>query len=59
MLLAHNTNSPKDMYSVVAGFVEAGETFEECVFREALEEKGITVKNIKYFGNQPWLSLIL
>ena len=54
LLLAHNTNSPKDMYSVVAGFVEAGETFEECVSREVLEETGITVKNIKYFGNQPW-----
>ena len=54
LLLAHNTNSPKEMYSVVAGFVEAGETFEECVSREVLEETGITVKNIKYFGNQPW-----
>lgn len=54
LLLAHNTNSPKDIYSVVAGFVEAGETFEECVSREVLEETGIVVKNIKYFGNQPW-----
>jgi NAD+ diphosphatase len=54
LLLAHNTKSPKDIYSVVAGFVEAGETFEECVSREVLEETGIVVKNIKYFGNQPW-----
>lgn len=54
LLLAHNTNSPKDIYSVVAGFVEAGETFEECVSREVFEETGIVVKNIKYFGNQPW-----
>ena len=54
LLLAHNTNAPKDLYSVVAGFVEAGETFEECVVREVLEETGITVKSIKYFGNQPW-----
>lgn len=54
LLLAHNNNSPKEMYSVVAGFVEAGETFEECVSREVLEETGISVKNIKYFGNQPW-----
>jgi NAD+ diphosphatase len=54
LLLAHNTQSPKDLYSVVAGFVEAGETLEECVSREVLEETGIIVKNIKYFGNQPW-----
>ena len=44
----------KDLYSVVAGFVEAGETLEQCVVREVREETGITVKNIKYFGNQPW-----
>jgi NAD+ diphosphatase len=54
LLLAHNNQSAKDLYSVVAGFVEAGETFEECVAREVREETGITVKNIKYFGNQPW-----
>jgi NAD+ diphosphatase len=54
LLLAHNNGSPVDLYSVVAGFVEVGETFEECVVREVQEETGITVKNIKYFGNQPW-----
>jgi len=54
LLLAHNNESPKDLYSVVAGFVEVGETFEECVAREVHEEIGIIVKNIKYFGNQPW-----
>ena len=54
LLLAHNTQFPKDLYSVVSGFVEVGETFEECVVREVHEETGITVKNIKYFGNQPW-----
>lgn len=54
LLLAHNNQAPKDLYSVVAGFVEAGETFEECVLREVREETGINVKNIKYFGNQPW-----
>lgn len=54
LLLAHNNGFPKDLYSVVAGFVEVGETFEECVSREVYEETGITVKNIKYFGNQPW-----
>ena len=54
LLLAHNNQAPVDLYSVVAGFVEVGETFEECVVREVKEETGITVKNIKYFGNQPW-----
>ncbi len=41
-------------YSVLAGFVEPGETLEECVQREICEEVGITVKNICYFGSQPW-----
>ena len=54
LLLAHNNQSPKELYSVVAGFVEPGETFEDCVLREVREETGIAVKNIKYFGNQPW-----
>lgn len=54
LLLAHNLQFPKDLYSVVSGFLEVGETFEECVVREVQEETGITVKNINYFGNQPW-----
>ncbi len=41
-------------YSVLAGFVEPGETLEECVHREIKEESGIDVKNISYFGSQPW-----
>jgi NAD+ diphosphatase len=54
LLLAHNNQAPKGFYSVVAGFVEPGETFEECVHREVYEEIGIKVKNIEYFGSQPW-----
>jgi NAD+ diphosphatase len=54
ILLAHNANFPQGFYSVIAGYVEPGETFEECVKREVLEEVGVQVKNIKYFGNQPW-----
>lgn len=54
LLLAHNSMFPDGMYSVIAGFVEIGETFEDCVRREVFEETGIKVHNIKYFGSQPW-----
>lgn len=54
LLLVYNRMFPERKYSVVAGFVEYGETFEECVEREVYEETGIKVKNIKYFGSQPW-----
>ncbi len=54
LLLAHNRLFPEGMYSILAGFVEMGETFEQCVKREVFEETGIKVHNIKYFGSQPW-----
>ncbi|MFA7467363.1 MAG: NAD(+) diphosphatase [Desulfotomaculaceae bacterium] len=54
ILLARNINFPTSFYSVLAGFVEPGETLEECVQREVKEEVGIEVKNIKYFGSQSW-----
>lgn len=54
ILLARGTRFPTVMYSVLAGFVEPGETLEECVRREIREEAGIEVKNIAYFGSQPW-----
>ena len=54
ILLAHNAQFKNGRYSVIAGFVEPGEPFEECVKREVHEEVGIRVKNIKYFGSQPW-----
>ncbi|MDF2524002.1 MAG: diphosphatase [Clostridiales bacterium] len=54
LLLAHNKRSKPNWYSVIAGFVEPGETFEECVQREVMEEVGLKVKNINYFGSQPW-----
>lgn len=54
ILLAQANKFPMKFYSVLAGFVEPGETLEECVQREVKEEVGIQVKNIKYFGSQPW-----
>ena len=54
LLLAHNANFPENLYSLIAGFVELGETFEEAVAREIQEEVAIKVKNIRYFGSQPW-----
>ncbi len=54
ILLARNRNFKGSFYSVLAGFVEPGESLEECVEREIKEEVGIAVKNIRYFGSQPW-----
>lgn len=54
ILLANSGRFRTKMFSVLAGFVEAGETFEECVHREIMEEVSIGVKNIRYFGSQPW-----
>lgn len=54
ILLAHNRSFPSRRYSCVAGFLEYGETLENCVKREVMEEVGIKVKNIKYVENQPW-----
>ncbi len=54
LLLASSPRFRSKFYSVLAGFVEPGETLEECVKREVKEEVGIEVKNIKYFDSQPW-----
>jgi NAD+ diphosphatase len=54
LLLAHAQRFTARFFSVLAGFVEPGETLEECVQREVLEETGIRVANIRYFGSQPW-----
>lgn len=51
---ARATQAGVPFYSTLAGFVEAGESLEETVRREILEEVGITVKNVRYFGSQPW-----
>jgi NAD+ diphosphatase len=54
ILLARNHRFPPGRYSVVAGFVEAGETLEECAAREVREEVGIEIADIRYFGSQSW-----
>src|SRR5262249_28085872 len=54
MLLARNANWPRGMYSTLAGFVEPGESIEQTVHREVLEEVGLKVKNVRYLGSQSW-----
>jgi len=54
ILLVHGHRHPKGRFTIVAGFVEAGETLEDAVHREIHEEVGIDVKNVCYFGSQPW-----
>ncbi len=54
ILLAHNRNFAPGLFSLIAGYVEPGESLEQCVEREIREEVGIKVKNIRYFSSQPW-----
>ena len=54
ILLVHNRAFKRDYYGLVAGFLEAGESLEECVHREVMEETGLTIKNLRYFGSQTW-----
>jgi NAD+ diphosphatase len=53
-LLCHGVRFPGTMYSCLAGFVEPGESLEECVHREIREEAGIEVTDLTYAGSQPW-----
>lgn len=54
VLLVHAKNFRSNFFGLVAGFVETGETLEEAVHREVMEETGLTIDNIRYFGSQPW-----
>lgn len=54
VLLVHAKNFKGDFYGLVAGFVETGETLEQAVHREVMEETHLTISNLKYFGSQPW-----
>ncbi|MBQ6966437.1 MAG: NAD(+) diphosphatase [Lachnospiraceae bacterium] len=54
ILLTQYAGRDFTFYALVAGFTEIGETLEETVKREAMEETGLKVKNIRYYGSQPW-----
>lgn len=54
ILLVRARNFRGNHYGLVAGFLETGESLEQCVEREVHEEIGIKIKNLKYFGSQPW-----
>ncbi|HOM91790.1 MAG TPA: NAD(+) diphosphatase [Rectinema sp.] len=54
ILLGHNVRFPRNRHSLIAGFVEIGETLEEAAIREIREEAGIEVKNLRYMRSQPW-----
>lgn len=54
ILLARAQRFSYPMYSLLAGFVEAGETLEQAVVREVAEESGLQVRNLRYFGSQSW-----
>jgi NAD+ diphosphatase len=54
LLLARSPRFTKGVYSALAGFVEPGETLEQCLEREVYEEVGIRVRKVRYFASQPW-----
>jgi len=54
LLLARASRFPSGMYSALAGFVEPGESIEDCIHREVREEVGVEVANLQYFASQSW-----
>ncbi len=54
LLLARGPNFRPGIFSALAGFVEAGETLEQCAHREVREEVGLEITNLRYFCSQPW-----
>jgi NAD+ diphosphatase len=54
LLLARSPHFPPGMYSALAGFVEPGESLEQCLAREVAEEVGVRISNSRYFASQSW-----
>lgn len=54
VLLAHSPRFAPQLYTVLAGFVEPGENVEQAVAREVMEETGVAVRDVRYFGSQSW-----
>ena len=54
VLLVHARNFRGNFHGLVAGFLEAGETLEQCVEREVMEETGLRIDHIRYYASQPW-----
>ena len=54
VLLARGRSFKRDFFGLIAGFVETGETLEQAVEREVLEETGLHIKNLRYYDSQPW-----
>src|SRR5439155_15802899 len=54
VLLGKRANWPVNRYSLLAGFVEPGESLEQCATREVLEEVGVVVDELRYVGSQSW-----
>jgi len=54
VLLARSPRFPQGVFAVIAGFNEPGENLEQTVHREVREEVGIAVRNLRYFGSEPW-----
>lgn len=54
VLMVHARNFRGTFRGLIAGFAEPGESLEQCVEREVMEETGLKIKNLKYFGSQPW-----
>ena len=53
-MLGHQPVWPEGRFSTFAGFLEPGETFEQCVAREVFEESNVKVSELRYLGSQPW-----
>ena len=54
VLLGRQPQYPPGRYSALAGFVEPGESIEEAVAREIVEEAGVAVRDVRYVASQPW-----